>query len=206
MGGYWKPYQQALEEFVSWLFADQKQRNILKYLPRNCQCCELLGMCRDEEDNWKCRKGCLILNCNRDYTKPQILNKQRLTRKQKKLPVKRVVVAGSRTYNKYDEAKEYIEHCISNIRRDNRIILVSGASRGTDKLGEQFAVENRFEIERYYADWHKYGKIAGPIRNEIMAKKSDFVICFWDGHSKGTKSMIEYANLYGKPLRIKYVK
>ena len=163
-------------------------------------------MCRDEENDWKCRKGCLILNQNKDYLLPQILNKQRLTRKQKKLPVKRIAIAGCRTYNDYEEAKEYIEHCISNIKQENRIVIVSGGSRGADKLGERFAIENRFEIERYYADWDRYGKSAGPRRNEVMAKKSDYIICFWNGQSRGTKSMIEYAKMYDKPLRTKYIK
>ena len=39
-----------------------------------------------------------------------------------------------------------------------------------------------------------------------MAKVGDYVICFWDGKSRGTKSMIEYAKKFNKPIRIKYIK
>lgn len=178
---------------------------MLKHVPKSCQFCELLGTCRDESNKWKCKKGCLILKQNIDYSVPQILNRQKLKQAQKTLPVKRVAVAGCRTYNDYEEAKEYIEHCISNIRHSSRIIIVSGGSRGADRLGERFALENRFEIERYYADWDKFGKSAGPRRNRLMAENSDFVICFWDGKSRGTKSMIENAKQYNKPVRIKYI-
>jgi hypothetical protein len=68
-----------------------------------------------------------------------------------------------------------------------------------------YAKENGFEIEKYPADWEKYGKSAGPRRNEQMAKISDYIICFWDGKSKGTKSMIGYAKKYGKPIRVKII-
>ncbi len=34
-------------------------------LPYNCQYCELVGICRDKENEWKCRNGCMILNSER---------------------------------------------------------------------------------------------------------------------------------------------
>ena len=123
----------------------------------------------------------------------------------KKLPIKRVVVAGCRDYENYDEAKKFIDFCISNIRKENKIIIVSGGCRGADAIGERYAEENGFKIEKYPADWEKYGRSAGPLRNEQMAKISDYVICFWDTKSKGTKSMIEYAQRYGKAVRIKKI-
>ena len=73
-------------------------------------------------------------------------------------------------------------------------------------IGERYARENGYPIVRYSAEWDKYGKKAGPIRNKKMAEDCDIIICFWDGKSRGTKSMIYYANKYGKPLRIKSVK
>ena len=119
--------------------------------------------------------------------------------------IKRIVIAGCRDFNDYKEAKEYIDFCISNIRKGNEIIIVSGGASGADALGERYAKENGFKIERYPAEWEKYGRSAGPKRNEIMAKICDYVICFWDGKSRGTKSMIEYAKKYGKPIRIKQI-
>ena len=103
------------------------------------------------------------------------------------------MIAGCRYYDNYKEAKKYIDFCISNIRKENKIIIVSGCANGADIIGERYAEENGFTVEKYPADWKKYGKSAGPIRNEEMAEICDYVICFWDGKSKGTKSMIEYA-------------
>lgn len=119
--------------------------------------------------------------------------------------IKRVVVAGSREYLNYTEAEKFIDACISEIKNEYELIFISGGCRGADKLGERYAKEHNFKIEYYLAEWDKYGKKAGIIRNEIMAKRGDFVICFWDGKSKGTKSMIKYAEENQKPLRIKKI-
>ncbi len=115
--------------------------------------------------------------------------------------IKRVVIAGCRDYTNYEEAREYIDCCVSDIRQKYQIIIVSGGCRGADMLGERYARENGFEIERYHADWETYGRSAGPRRNKQMAEVSDYVICFWDEKSKGTKSMIDYARKCGKPVK-----
>ena len=119
--------------------------------------------------------------------------------------IKRIVVAGCRYYNDYEQAKEFIEICISKIRKEYTLIFISGCCSGADMLGERFAKENGFEIERYPADWIKYGKSAGPIRNKKMAQVGDFFICFWDYKSNGTKSMIDFVKSENKPLRIKKI-
>ncbi len=123
----------------------------------------------------------------------------------KKLSTKRVVIAGCRDYNNYEEAKRFIDYCISDIRKDYTVIIVSGGAQGADALGERYARENNFKIERYIAEWDKYGKSAGPKRNKKMAEISDFVICFWDEKSRGTKSMIEYSKKCDKPIKIKII-
>ncbi len=115
---------------------------------------------------------------------------------------KRVVIAGCRDYTDYAKAKRYIDFYLSNIRKENNIIIVSGGASGADALGERYAKENGFMVERYPADWKTYGKSAGPRRNKQMAEISDYVICFWDEKSRGTKSMIEYARKNSKPIRI----
>ena len=123
----------------------------------------------------------------------------------KKLPTKRVVIAGCRNYNNYEEAKAYIDLCLSNIRQENEIIILSGCADGADAIGERYAKENGFRVEKYPADWKKYGKSAGPRRNKQMAEACDYVICFWDEKTNGTKSMIESAINCGKPIRIKKI-
>lgn len=121
------------------------------------------------------------------------------------METRRVVVAGSRSFTDYEKAKRYIDFCISNIRKENEIIIVSGGARGADLLGEQYANENGFKIERYLPDWETYGKSAGVRRNKTMVDVSDYVICFWDGKSRGTKSTIDFALKHKKPIKISMI-
>lgn len=117
----------------------------------------------------------------------------------------KVVIAGCRDYSNYDEAKEYIDFCLKNIRSENKIVIISGCASGADALGERYALENGFEIEKFPAEWEKYGRSAGPIRNGKMAETADYVICFWDGKSRGTRNMIESAKKHGKEIKIKMI-
>lgn len=67
------------------------------------------------------------------------------------------------------------------------------ARGGTDTLGERYAQLRSFGLTRIKADWNKYGKSAGFIRNKEMLTLTDGIVCFWDGKSKGTKHMIDIA-------------
>lgn len=119
--------------------------------------------------------------------------------------IKRIVVAGCRNYTNYEQAKAFIDLCICDIREKYTLVFVSGGCRGADLLGERYARENGYEIERYPAEWERLGKSAGPKRNRKLAEVGDYVICFWDGASRGTKCMIDYANELNKPVRIKRI-
>ena len=66
----------------------------------------------------------------------------------KNLPTKRVVIAGCRDYNNYEEAKEYIDFCLSNVRKENEIIILSGCANGADAIGERYAKENGLKIKK----------------------------------------------------------
>lgn len=118
---------------------------------------------------------------------------------------KYVLIAGCRDYNNYAEAKRYINRCIAEIRKRYKITVISGGARGTDNLGELYAIENGFDVKKYLPDWERYDKSAEPLRNKIMVDKADFIICFWNGKSRGTASTVKYAIKTGKPLRIKYI-
>ncbi len=119
--------------------------------------------------------------------------------------IKKVVIAGCRYYADYDEAKIYIDGCLADIIKEYTVVIISGGASGADSIGERYAMEHGLEIERYPADWKKYGKSAGPIRNQQMADICDFVICFWDGQSRGTRSMIDCAKKLGKDVFIKKI-
>lgn len=105
----------------------------------------------------------------------------------------RIIIAGGRNFNDYDFLEKVITKFIFENDTDKDFEIVSGTANGADKLGEQFAKIHGYPIKRFPANWDKYGKSAGYIRNEQMAKYSNALIAFWDGKSKGTKHMIDLA-------------
>ena len=92
-----------------------------------------------------------------------------------------------------------------NMRRAP-LAIVSGCARGADMMGELWAQRHNIPVTRFPADWAKYGKSAGAIRNQQMVDYADEFLVFWDGVSPGTKIMIDMIKKSGKHLMlIKYV-
>lgn len=123
-----------------------------------------------------------------------------LTRKEVNLIVFRVIIAGGRLFDDYAYLKKSMDYLLRNINDD--IIVVCGKARGADTLGEKYANERGYDVHYFPADWDRYGKAAGYIRNEEMAKNADALVAFWDGKSHGTKNMIALAKQYGLKVRV----
>jgi hypothetical protein len=117
-------------------------------------------------------------------------------------PLFKVVVAGGRDFQDYRTLNRKLDKILSSKRDTHEIIIISGNARGVDRMGETYARKRGYKTEVYPADWNKWGKAAGPRRNAQMAKAADAVVVFWDGHSRGTSSMIGEARKNKLPLRI----
>ena len=131
--------------------------------------------------------------------------------------VLKVIIAGGRKFNSYSTLESYCKHVLRN---QTNIEVVSGTAKGADSLGEEFAIKNNLGLKSFPAPWYdienrrstelgttknggKYWKSAGFVRNKQMAEYADALIVFWDGKSKGTKSMIDLAKKAGLKIRIK---
>lgn len=112
----------------------------------------------------------------------------------------KVIIAGTRTFDDYEALKSYADYKLGQIKED--IEIVSGGATGADTLGERYAKEKGYIIKRFPADWNRYGRRAGPLRNKQMADYADALIVFWDGSSRGTKSMLELAKEQGLKIGI----
>ena len=114
----------------------------------------------------------------------------------------RVIIAGCRYFVDYGFLRDKCNVLLSEKTKLFNIVVVSGGAFGVDQLGEIYAEECGYSVQRYPADWAKNGKAAGPIRNAKMADNADALIAFWDGQSRGTKNMIEVAKNRGLKVRI----
>jgi hypothetical protein len=82
------------------------------------------------------------------------------------------------------------------------LTIVSGTCKGPDRWGEEWARCRGVRIEQYPAQWNTYGRRAGFVRNREMVYVATHVVSFWDGHSRGTKHVIDLARENGLPVRI----
>ena len=114
----------------------------------------------------------------------------------------KLIVAGGRDFNDY-ELLSRVLFAMSDVEfADREVSIVSGMANGADYLGFKFSKENHVVCHSMRADWDKYGKAAGFIRNKAMAEFSDGLLAFWDGRSKGTAHMIKTMQDMGKPVHI----
>lgn len=104
----------------------------------------------------------------------------------------KLIIAGGREYQfNVDDVKYLIK-----LNREYPIVeIVSGGARGADREGEWFAKEMDIPIKVFPADWNKYKKRAGYLRNKQMGSYADAVVLFPGG--KGTSMMYEIAQENG---------
>lgn len=101
-----------------------------------------------------------------------------------------VIIAGSRSFNNYEKFADALNDLSYFL---DPTAVFSGLAHGADTMALRWAAEEDLPVKKFPADWDKYGKAAGPIRNEQMAQEADALVAFWDGESRGTKSMIDLA-------------
>lgn len=110
----------------------------------------------------------------------------------------KVIVAGSRTFHDYEYLAKELDIRIPPFIEE----IVSGDAEGPDKMGAKWAEERGYPVKHFPAQWDKYGKAAGIIRNHKMGDYADSLIAFWDGKSRGTRDMIEYMRKQNKYVEV----
>ena len=80
---------------------------------------------------------------------------------------------------------------------ENVTEIISGGARGIDSIAREFANKNKIKLTEILPDYKHYGRAAPIIRNKEIVKLSDKVLAFWNGVSKGTFSVIKYAEEIG---------
>ena len=80
--------------------------------------------------------------------------------------------------------------------------IVSGGAAGVDSCAAEYAKRNGLKFTVFLPQYARYGRAAPIIRNKEIVECADKVIAFWNGKSKGTLSVIKYAEKMGKPCEI----
>lgn len=114
----------------------------------------------------------------------------------------KLIVAGGRDYANYEHMSRVLFAMADVGFADKEISIVSGMARGADALGAAFARTNHVKLYEMPANWDKYSKRAGFIRNQDMGNFADGLLAFWNGESRGTAHMIDYMKQLNKPVHI----
>lgn len=97
----------------------------------------------------------------------------------------KVLVCGGRRY----QDRETLQRVLRSL---NISFIIEGGASGCDAMAREFAITNNIPHRTFLAAWGKWGRAAGPIRNQQMiSEKPDLVVAFPGGN--GTKDMINRA-------------
>ena len=112
-----------------------------------------------------------------------------------------ILVAGSRNFV---NAERLAKIMAENVGADDTI--VEGGAQGVDSMARQWAEARDINVVEIKADWKKYGRAAGPKRNDEMTKfvaeRGGKAVFIWDGESKGTKQCISSARKRELEIRL----
>lgn len=105
----------------------------------------------------------------------------------------KTAIVGSRSINNID----------FSVIKNEISLIISGGAKGVDTEANLYAKKNKIPLLEIKPDYKNYHfKKAPIIRNYEIVDKSDIIYVFWDGKSKGTLSVINYAQKQNKEIII----
>ena len=112
-----------------------------------------------------------------------------------------IIVCGGRHFENYALLCKTLAENFGNDIEE----IVSGHCQGADMFGEQWAKEHEVSCKIFPAEWKRYGKKAGPMRNKQMVDYIDgfskkAVVAFTSPNSVGTRNTIALAKRNGIPV------
>ncbi|KKN03463.1 hypothetical protein LCGC14_1107490 [marine sediment metagenome] len=110
----------------------------------------------------------------------------------------RLAIVGGRDFNDYSLVRVWCDTFRHHLH------IISGGAKGADSLAKKYAMERFLPYTEFPAEWDKYGKSAGFLRNQTIVNNCDMVLAFWDGQSRGTADTINKAKRAMKPTFIVY--
>lgn len=93
---------------------------------------------------------------------------------------------------------EVLEHYIP----DGVSEIVSGGAAGIDSCASQYARTHGLALKVFRPDYDTYGRSAPIRRNIEIIDYADIIFIFWDGHSAGSKFVIDRARQTGKLYQV----
>lgn len=102
----------------------------------------------------------------------------------------RVLVTGDRNWTDKDIVRKVLRELYT---RWHNITIVHGACRGLDTIAGDVALELGMKVDAHPADWSKFHRAAGPIRNREMLDTGPVLCIAFHNDlaiSRGTRNMV----------------
>ncbi len=114
----------------------------------------------------------------------------------------KLLVCGDRNFDNWKLLNEEMDKIMLSCQIGESLTIIEGEAKGADFLARVWAIYYGHPFVAFPADWNKYGKGAGPIRNKQMLDegKPDKVLAFLKKGSVGTANMIKQAKDAGVPV------
>jgi hypothetical protein len=110
-----------------------------------------------------------------------------------------ILVTGAREWTDVKTVKNVLRKY-----KDKDCVLIHGDCDGLDKIAGMVGKKLGFDVRSFPANWEKYGRAAGPIRNkeminELLKYESRVMFAFHDciEQSRGTKNCVTQAKKLG---------
>ena len=103
------------------------------------------------------------------------------------------------------------EHIIEEELKKLKVTkIISGEAPGVDTVAKEYAIKNKIPYKGFPPDKEKYpySEYRGYAylkRNYKIVDHADVVLAIWDGKSRGTKSVIQFAKKLKKKLILKII-
>jgi hypothetical protein len=99
----------------------------------------------------------------------------------------RICICGSRDGAPPEVIKKIFQDNNFNLTEDK---IIHGGAKGVDSQAGEQAAALGFSVEVFAADWTKYGRAAGPIRNKAMIQTADVVYAIETAKKLGRKVVV----------------
>jgi hypothetical protein len=109
----------------------------------------------------------------------------------------KTAIVGSRDFNNMELVSEILFQKLHY----TDIEVVTGGARGIDTFVEQYCKQHSIPCN-IITPINPKDKLSYLFRNVEIITKSDRILAFWDGQSKGTKFVIDYARARGKDVEV----
>lgn len=108
-----------------------------------------------------------------------------------------IAIIGSREYGN----KGKFDFVVNNLLRLKELTIITGGAIGVDTWAIEFCKKHNIRCE-VIKPISQDIKISYLFRNIEIITKADLILAFWDGQSKGTKFVIDYAIARNKKIKI----